>query len=580
MHPMTLRSTSLERLANGAFDVLIVGGGINGAVSAAVLAGRGASVAVIDRGDFGGFTSQESSNLVWGGFKYLENYEIPLVRGLCKSRNRLVEAYPDNVKSIGFLASLDRSSPYPPALAATGAAAYWALGSFKTPRPKKLTPEDIAEAEPVIRTDGLAGGIEYFDAYIKDNDARFVFGFIRSAIEASAVAANYVELVDGTWDGNRWRLELRDVDSGGEPLTCHAKIVINAAGPFVDPLNASWGVKTKHKIVFSKGIHLVVPQITRNERVLAFFDDTQRLFYVIPMGHRSVIGTTDTRTDDPYTEVEPVDREFLLDQINARLQLDEPLTVDSIVAERTGVRPLVVRRTSGSTDSKDWTSLSRKHELEVDQRRNVVTIFGGKLTDCLNVGEEVADAVQGLGLPLEDDAGTWFGEPAKQTRSEFFRQAKLMKLDDLRTKPAFEPLSVRLWRRYGRRAFAMLDVIRQDPDMATDIMKNADYLRVELHVAAGTEMVTKLEDFLRRRSKISLVVRDAVIRESEGLREVCEILFGDQAQAKMDEYLAQAAGDGVTAVDGVAAGEWERGTAEPTVAASVTDSGDSDPEQR
>ena len=82
---MSLRSANIERIDGGLFDVLVVGAGINGAVSAAALAGRGASVALIDRGDFGAFTSQESSNLVWGGFKYLENYELPLVFGLCRA---------------------------------------------------------------------------------------------------------------------------------------------------------------------------------------------------------------------------------------------------------------------------------------------------------------------------------------------------------------------------------------------------------------------------------------------------------------------------------------------------------------
>ena len=104
---MELRKAALERMEGGSFDVLIVGGGINGAVSAAVLAGRGANVALIDRGDFGGFTSQTSSNLVWGGFKYLESYEFFLVRKLCVSRNRLIKAYPDNIKPIGFLATLE-----------------------------------------------------------------------------------------------------------------------------------------------------------------------------------------------------------------------------------------------------------------------------------------------------------------------------------------------------------------------------------------------------------------------------------------------------------------------------------------
>jgi glycerol-3-phosphate dehydrogenase len=525
-------------LRGGAFDVLIVGGGINGAVAAASLAGRGASVALVDKGDFAHFTSQESSNLVWGGFKYLENYEFLLVRKLCMSRNRLTKAYPDNITPIGFLAALDKTSPFPPWLAALGSTAYWAIGNFRTHAPRLVRPATMKRDEPSIDTSTVRGGIEYFDAYLKDNDARFVFGFIRSAIEAGATAANYVEVIDTTRDGDVWRVTLRDVEGTGESISCTAKVVVNAAGPFVDGLNDGMELSTNHRIVYSKGIHLVVPRITENERVLAFFDDTQRLFYVIPMGKRSVIGTTDTRVDSPESHVTDEDREFLLGQINARLVLDKPLTVNDIVSERCGVRPLVVKRTSGSVDHVDWTSLSRKHEIEANAAKNVVTIFGGKLTDCLNVGEEVAHEVELLGIRLEPDEHNWYGEPAAATREEFYRQARLMHLDELRHKPGVEPLSDRLWRRYGVRAFAMLDAIRDDPDMGEDIMDSADYLRVELHMAARTEMVTKLEDFLRRRSKISLVVRDQDIRGSAGLTEVCEILFGDQANAKLDEYLA------------------------------------------
>src|SRR5690606_6476518 len=120
-----------------------------------------------------------------------------------------------------------------------------------------------------------------------------------------------------------WVARLRDVDSGDEFETS-ARVIVNAAGPFVDELNQAWGVETEHRIVYSKGIHLVVPRLTtnRHDRVLAFFDDTQRLFYVIPMGRRSVIGTTDTRVDSPHTEVDDDDRAFLLEQINARLDLE------------------------------------------------------------------------------------------------------------------------------------------------------------------------------------------------------------------------------------------------------------------
>ena len=532
---MALREANLDKLDNGEFDVLIVGGGINGAVSAAALSARGASVALIDRGDFAGFTSQQSSNLVWGGIKYLENYEIPLVRKLCMSRNRLMRAYPANVQEIGFLGVLGETSPFPPWLAGVGAFAYWGIGNFKTNAPRPMSAETIERIEPVVNTVGTLGGIEYADAYLKDNDARFVFSFIRSAMDVGAIAANYVELESAERVKGKWFAHLKDVESGSA-LSLRAKVVVNAAGPFLDGLNQSWNLHTRHQIVYSKGVHLVVDQLTPNERVLAFFDDSKRLFYVIPMGNRSVIGTTDTRVSDPHTSVTDEDRDFLLGQINDRLDLNTPLQSSDIIAERSGVRPLVVRRQSRSMKNVDWTALSRKHEVEIDHAKQVVSIFGGKLTDCLNVGEEVADAVQVLGVHLNPDQRRWYGEPGRETRKAFFRQTRGMRIDDLREKPGAEPLSERLWRRYGRRAFDMLDDIREDPSMAEDILDSSDYLRVELHNTASTEMVVKLDDFLRRRSKISLITRDDDVRSSEGLHEVAKILFGENADAKLLEH--------------------------------------------
>lgn len=532
---MALREANLDKLDNGEFDVLIVGGGINGAVSAAALAARGASVALIDRGDFAGFTSQQSSNLVWGGIKYLENYEIPLVRKLCMSRNRLMRAYPANVQEIGFLGVLGETSPFPPWLVGVGAFAYWGIGNFKTNAPRPMSAETIERIEPVVNTVGTLGGIEYADAYLKDNDARFVFSFIRSAMDVGAIAVNYVELESAERVKGKWFAHLKDVESGSA-LSLQAKVIVNAAGPFLDGLNQSWNLHTRHQIVYSKGVHLVVDQLTPNERVLAFFDDSQRLFYVIPMGNRSVIGTTDTRVSDPHTSVTDEDRDFLLGQINDRLDLNTPLQSSDIIAERSGVRPLVVRRQSRSMKNVDWTALSRKHEVEIDHAKQVVSIFGGKLTDCLNVGEEVADAVQILGVHLNPDQRRWYGEPGRETRKAFFRQTRGMRIDDLREKPGAEPLSERLWRRYGRRAFDMLDDIREDPSMAEDILDSSDYLRVELHNTASTEMVVKLDDFLRRRSKISLITRDDDVRSSEGLQEVAKILFGGNADAKLLEH--------------------------------------------
>ena len=535
---MTLRETHLRRMQERSFDVLVVGGGINGAVTAASLAGRGASVALVDRGDFASFTSESSSNLVWGGFKYLESYEVYLVWNLCRSRNRLFKSYPSNIKEIAFYAALDSKAPFSPWFAWLGALAYWLLGLFGTRAPRLLSRRTIEAEEPAITTDAVRGGIEYYDGILVDNDARFVFSFVRSAIEAGATVANYVELVSAERDGDQWTARLRNVDTG-EEFTTRARAIVNAAGPFVDELNREWGFKTEHRIVYSKGIHLVVPRLTtrHHHKCLAFFDDTERLFFVIPMGRRSVIGTTDTRVDTPYTEATDEDVDFLLEQINERLDLERPLTQSDIIAKRCGVRPLVVSTEGNDHAEVNWTRLSRKHAVEVDESKQIVTIFGGKLTDCLNVGQEVAAEIERLGIPLEEDRHNWYGEPAAATRKEFYRQARLMDLDALRDKPDTEPLSDRLWRRYGRRAFAMLEKIRRDPRMAEDIMGSADYLRVELYSAAESEMITKLEDFTRRRSKIDLVVRDKDIVSSPGLDEVARILFGDDAERRLAEYL-------------------------------------------
>lgn len=532
---MGLRSTNIAKINGGTFDVLIIGGGVNGAVSAAAIASRGARVALVDRGDFAGFTSMESSNLVWGGFKYLENYEFNLVRHLCMSRNRLIKAYPANLREIRFLAALDEHSPYKPWFAGLGALGYWFIGNGFTKPPKVFNRKAIAKREPAIKMKNVQGGIEYSDAYVVDNDSRFVFGFVRAALNVGAVCANYVEVTSAQKKADGWHAQLRDTDSG-EEFGATAKVIINATGPFVDKLNQSYGIKTKHKIVLSKGIHLLVPKISHKERVLAFFDDTSRLFYVIPMGPRSVIGTTDERVGDAYCEVTTEDRDFLLGQINERLNLPEPLTPEDVISTRCGVRPLVVEASEAEDQEADWTSLSRKHAMETDLAQSYITIFGGKITDCLNIGEEICSDVQKLGVKLEPDQENWYGEPPKATRDEFYRQARLMGLDKLRKRHLFETLSTRLWRRYGLRSFAMLEAIRDDPTMADDVIEGADYVRVELFLSAQTEMITRLEDFLRRRSKIALVLRKEVIQNAQGIHEACQLLFGDDADKRFHEY--------------------------------------------
>jgi glycerol-3-phosphate dehydrogenase len=165
-----------------------------------------------------------------------------------------------------------------------------------------------------------------------------------------------------------------------------------------------------------------------------------------------------------------------------------------------------------------------------------ISIFGGKLTDCLNVGNEISELVRSLGITLPYPRYKWYGEPPDTVRDEFFHQARLLRLDDYTALESSEPLSTRLWRRYGSEALGLLENIREDPRQAEVLIKGTEYLRCEVAQAARREMITRLEDFLRRRSKIALVVRKDDIRCSPGLAEACELLFGDQATAKLAEY--------------------------------------------
>lgn len=536
---MKLRATNLRKLREQTFDVAVLGGGINGAVAAACLSTRGARVALVDRGDFAGFTSQQSSNLAWGGIKYMESFEFGLVRKLCRSRNHLIRSYPSTVQEIRFYTSHARGFRHGLLKLLAGTWFYWLLGSFFTRAPRLLSTAQMAREEPIIKLDGCDGGFEYSDAYLHDNDARFVFNFVRAALDHGCVAANYVESLGAErGDDGLWRVRTRDVLTGDEGEV-RARVLINACGPFVDAQNEASGQKTRHRHVFSKGIHLIVPRLTPNRRVLTFFADDGRLFFVIPMGPRTCIGTTDTRVPTPDTHVTDEDRRFVLENINKRLNLPKPLTEADVIAERCGVRPLVVE--AGGAGSSDWLQMSRKHEIDVDEGRRHVSVFGGKLTDCLNVGEEICAIARRLGVELPHPKRRWYGEPPDEVRDAFFHQAQLLDLDTMTAPHASEKLSTRLWRRYGAEALPMLEAIRADPSMAEVLIEGAEYIRAEIEQTARREMVTRLDDFLRRRSKISLVISREELARAPGLREACRIFFGEQADARLAEYFADEA---------------------------------------
>ena len=532
---MNERGEQLERLPHRTWDVLVIGGGINGAVSAAALSRRGAGVALVERGDFAGFTSQQSSNLVWGGIKYLETWEFGLVRHLCKSRNELIREYPSSIREIRFLTTVPRGFRYPHWFLWLGAWLYWLIGSGFTRVPRLLSAAAIRRLEPVIDVSGSRGGFEYSDAWLSDNDARFVFGFVRDALDCGCAAANYVEVVGLRRERGLWIARVRDREGSGGGFEIRSRAVVNAAGAFVDRLNDLGGIATRHRHVFSKGIHLIVDRLTPDQRVLAFFAGDGRLFFAIPMGNRTCIGTTDTPVENPITVVTDQDRRFVLESINHYLVPERRLERSDIIAERCGVRPLAIE--GEGAEVQDFLQLSRRHVIEVVPAHRHLSIFGGKLTDCVNIGEEVCRQLASLGIGLRKPDAKWFGEPGEEQRRAFFRKLEKAGLGEVGL-PAGEGLGERLWRRYGTRAEKLLAEMQAEPALRQPVIRGAPLARVELKEVARREMVVRLEDFLRRRTRISQVIPRSELRCDPGVRAACEILFGDDAAQRHAEYFA------------------------------------------
>jgi glycerol-3-phosphate dehydrogenase len=522
-----LRASLLRTLGQTDYDVLIVGGGINGAVAAAALATQGARVALLEQGDFASGTSQQSSNLIWGGIKYLESYQFGLVARLCRSRNRLLASYPTTLQEIRFFVSLEPAFRQPLWLVWAGTWLYWLIGNGYTRLPHWLSRHAIQQREPLIDPDRGRGGVEYSDAWLPDGDARFVFGFIRTALDHGAQAVNYVQSLGARRVGEHWLTSARDVIGGAE-LTLRSRVLINAAGPWVDECNRSIGQTTRHRHVFSKGVHLIVPQLTPRPQVLTFFASDGRLFFAIPLGPRTCIGTTDTPVNQPQAQVTEDDRRFILDNINRWLRLPRPLTHQDIIAERCGVRPLVV--SGAATGTQDWLQLSRRHVIEVDRQTAHISLFGGKLTDCLNIGEELVHQVASLNLPLPQVGRRWYGEPAAAEYQDFLRQAAALGLNR-------DGLPQRLWRRYGAATAELLALIRADAGDAEELA-DIGYLRAELRLAAGRELIVTLDDFLRRRTQLAQVYSRSALQAMAGLREACALLFGAQAEARWQDYFA------------------------------------------
>ena len=569
MKPNTYRETNISKLSyeksKEIFDVLIIGGGINGAVSAACLTAQGAKVALIDKGDFANQTSQESSNLVWGGIKYLQSFEFGLVRKLCKSRNILLKNYPSRIKETRFITMIEKDFKFHPFLIYLGTLFYWLLGSFYTKAPRYLTRDKLKEKEVILQTEISNGGFEYSDAVLKESDSSFVFHFIRSAIRRGGIILNYVKANNSKYNNKFWDTEVLDeTEENAKSFIIRSKIVINSCGLYVDKYNSNSNIETKHCHTFSKGVHLIVPELTQDKKVLTFFSDDERPFFAIPLNNKTCIGTTDTPVELknlPVT-VNNDDINFILNNINKRLDLKFPLTSKDIISQRCGARPLATNKVgTHKNKNSNWLYLSRKHIIEVDKNKSYISIFGGKLTDCLNIAEEISKIVLENNINLPFLKNKWFGEDLGSAKSEYELQANLLVKLNILPSAGWVEL---LWQRYDIDAFEILNLIRIDNENKNIIINelknnsnqtsnleksfklsvneyektflNNQYLLAEIKFMSQNELIVNLSDFLRRRTNLALIYSKNDLLNLPNLDKVCELLFNEKSKIKYNEY--------------------------------------------
>jgi glycerol-3-phosphate dehydrogenase len=370
--------------AQGPFDVAIIGGGIIGAGVARDLALRGARVALVEKGDFGGGTTSGSTRLIHGGLRYLEMLDFALVRMDLREREILLRIAPHLVKPLEFRIPFVGQSAWFRTKMRIGLMLYDALSYDRSlPGHRFLDNTETTAGEPALTTHNLNGAGSYYDAQVRLPE-RLCLENLIDATRHGAVVKNYTEVIAANKTNSKIEsLQIRDLATG-EESTLHAKVFINATGAWFDRVQQQLGNAPSRRIRTTKGIHLTCAPMVQKANVL-FSPLDGRLFFVIPLLGKTWIGTTDTDFPDDPTNVraEADDIEYLLKSVEPFFPNIRQLPIYSTNA---GVRALV--RQDGSE-----SSVSRMHKIE-ETLPNMFSVLGGKIT-----GYRAAAARLGLTTP-------------------------------------------------------------------------------------------------------------------------------------------------------------------------------------
>ena len=375
------RAEVFAELESRAFDLVVIGGGITGAGIARDAAMRGLSVALVEARDYASGTSSRSSKMIHGGLRYLAQGDIALVKEAASERQILRRIAPHLTRLSPFL--IPTTNMAMTAKLRTGLWTFEKLGGV--PEAEKHEVIGLAELqrrEPSMRTDGLNGAVIYPE-FLTD-DARLVLANIRSAQGAGAVVVNHAAASELTGDGLVATSALDD----GLGARIKAKLVVNAAGAWVDRVRGLEAGESDRRMSLSRGIHLVLPRerLPINATLIIRAPDKRSIF-AVPRGAFTYVGTTDVFHDgaDYWPAPERADIGYLLRATEAALSID-PIRDGEIVSLWSGVRPLIAQ------PGKKANELSRKDEIWTSPG-GMISIAGGKLSAYRAMAERVVDLV-------------------------------------------------------------------------------------------------------------------------------------------------------------------------------------------
>jgi glycerol-3-phosphate dehydrogenase len=490
------RKLDLARLRAGGFDVVVIGGGVTGAGVALDAATRGLNVALIEQRDLAAGTSSRSSKLIHGGLRYLEQFNVSLVREALRERGLLLhELAPHLVRPVSFLYPLTRPV-WERVYAGTGLLLYDTLGGAgQLPRHRHLSRRAAIDLVPSLRSDALVGALRYWDARV--DDARHTMEIARTAAAYGAAVVTSARVVDLVREGQRVvGAEVRDQESG-ERFRVIGKQVINATGVWADSIQEMAG-RGRIKVRASKGIHVVVPRDRIHGDSGLILRTESSVLFVIPWGNHWILGTTDTdwELDLSHPAASATDIQYLLDRVNRVLRT--PLTHEDVEGVFAGLRPLL------SGESAATSKLSREHAV-AQTASGLITIAGGKYTTYRVMAEDAVD-MAARSLPQRVPASVTDRTPllgAHGFHALWNRRNRLADEVGLHVSRIEH-----LLRRYGSLTTELLDLLSDRPDLGERIDGATDYLKVEAVYAASHEGALHLDDLLTRRTRISVQTFD------------------------------------------------------------------------